>query len=306
MLESGRTWLGADGARLGRVGEGEMDPRDGPDWPDALAESIGKLGAPTDVFRISHKQIARRTFSGILLIVGGAIANYLYWGVFNGPADFHIVHFLLISPILTGIGFLYAAWRDRGLWVLAYPMGLLRWQRGEVVTFPWDEVAEIFFYRVVECERPRRSKGPDGRIVTSWLPIAKMGSRTLGAHLTLRRLDGVQSILPSSLTEFTRLCRLVQEESFRSLWPNASARFLAGDPVAFGEISLSLAGIHREGSFLPWHELDDALVLNGKLVIRSRVHRRPWLDLPLHNVMNPHLFVAMLIMGPALIKEKMR
>lgn len=277
----------------------ERQHMEAPDWPVELSEPVARLGPPTDVFRIERTNAARKTVSGIVLIIGGCIANYLYWGVFNGQfAGFHILYFLLFGPLVTGLGLLYAAWRDRGLWVLNYPMGILRWQRGDVVSFPWDEVTEITFYRVVECERPKRKTGPDGEMTSSWLPIAKMGSRSLGAHLILRREDGAEAILPSSLSEFRRLCQVVQEETFRAMWVKVWDQFLDGQRVRFGSVALSLGGIHRDDDFLPWYELDDAIVQKGKLVIRSRRLFKSWIEVPLHSVVNPHVFVALLITGP--------
>lgn len=270
-----------------------------PDWPDELAEAAAKLGPPSDVFNVSRSRAARKAFSGLALIVGGGIANYLYWVVFQGPVAFeHILFLLLFGPFVSGAGLIYAAWRDRGLWVLIYPVGLLRWQRGEVVTFPWDEVSEIAFYRVVECDRPRRATDAEGQLETCWLPIAKTGSKSLGAQVILRRADGAEATVPSSFDDFPRLCQVVQEQTFRVMWPEAWARFVEGKRVKFGAVALSLAGAHRDGDYLPWPEVADAQVVNGKLQIFSRALRRPWADVPLHLVGNPHVFVAMLILGP--------
>ncbi len=205
---------------------------------------------------------------------------------------------MLFGPIISGVGLIYAGLRDRGLWILVYPMGLLRWQRGEVITFPWDEVTDLVFYRVVECDNPKREVGADGELISAWLPIAKMGSRTLGAHVVLRRNDGVEAILPSSLFDFRRLCRIAQVNTFRALWPNVWAQFLDGRQVEFGSLSLSVDGIHFDKVFLGWHDLEDALVQIGKLIVRSRRQHRPWASLPLQGVSNPHVLAALLIAGP--------
>jgi hypothetical protein len=273
--------------------------RHGPDWPIELSEPVARLGTPDAVFSIPRTHAARKAFSGICLILGGALANYFYFCVFNiAFFDVHLMWFLLFGPIITGVGLIYAAWRDRGLWVLVFPMGILRWQRGEVVAFPWSEVTELTFYRVVECDRPKRKTGPEREIVASWLPIAKMGSRTLGAHLNIRRNDGAEAILPSSVGDFRRLCQIVQEETFRQLWPGVWSRFLDGKKIMFGELSLSLAGVGSEGELLPWYELEDALIRNGKLIIRARRSGKAWFEMPLHNLPNPHIFAALLIAGP--------
>jgi hypothetical protein len=277
----------------------EFEPREVPDWPAELAEPVARLGPPSDVFHIPRRRAARKAIYGLGLIAGGGLANYLYWVVFNGPVVAeHLLFLFLFGPIISGIGLIYAAWRDSGLWALVYPMGLLRWQRGEVVTFPWEDVSELVFYRVVECDRPNRTTGPEGELTTSWLPIAKMGSRTLGAHLILRREDGAEAILPSTVNEFTRLCRIVQEETFRAMWPRVAARFADGLRVNFGELALSLAGIHREADLLAWYNLDDAIIQNGKLIIRSKRLHRAWQEVPLHSVTNPHVFAALLLIGP--------
>lgn len=270
-----------------------------PDWPIELQEPVAQLGPPTDVFRIPRRHALNKALAGMALIVGGGIANYVYWVVFNGPlVGEHLLFLLLFGPIVSGIGLIYAGIRDRGLWVLVYPMGLLRWQRGEVITFPWADVSELAFYRVVECERPQRQKGPNGEIVAAWLPIAKMGSRTLGAHLILRRDDGTEAILPSAIGDFSRLCRTVQEETFREIWARVWPQFAEGSRVPFGDLAISIAGIHREADLLPWYDLDDALIQNSKLVLRSKRLRRSWLEAPLQNLPNPHVFAALLYVGP--------
>ena len=94
-----------------------------------------------------------------------------------------------------------------------------------------------------------------------------------------------EAILPSSVGEFRRLCQLVQEETFRLMWPRVWGRFTDGKRVNFGDVSLSLSGIARDGDLLPWYDLEDALIQNGKLIIRSkRRTRKPWLEVPLNTL----------------------
>ena len=127
------------------------------EMPEELAESVARLGKPTAGFSITPRYVSRKLLRGLLLIAAGLVGNYLYWIVFNGPmVAEHLLFLLLIGPIITGAGLAYSAWRDRGLWVLYFPTGLLRWQRGDLKTFPWDESLEIYFHRIFACEPLQR------------------------------------------------------------------------------------------------------------------------------------------------------
>jgi len=275
-----------------------------PDWPFELADPVARLGQPSQVFRIPRSHAARKTISGLVLIIGGILANYVYWIVLNGQVIVeHLLFLVLFGPIVTGFGLIYAAFRDRGLWVLIYPMGILRWQRGEVVTFPWQEIREITFHRVVETAKAKRAVGPDGELITVWLPITKEGSRSLGSHLILRRMDAADAILPSSISNYAKLCQAVQEETFRVMWPEAWNRFLEGKRVHFGPLAASFSGLHRDSEFLDWAELEDVQISTGRLKIRSRLLKRPWIEVPLENVDNPHVLIALMIRAPIEVRR---
>jgi Family of unknown function (DUF6585) len=265
-----------------------------PDWPNELIGPVERLGPPREVFHFPRHHASRRILLGVILIVINLIGNFVYFFVFNGPfiPQFFLL-LLFFGPMATGLGLIYAAVRDRGLWVLIYPSGILRWQRGEVVTFPWDEIVEVLFHRVVECDRPKRKLGPNGEWLSVWLPILKMRSRSLGAYLSLRREDGSEAILPTSLENFHELLRIVQHETFRVLWPKMIYRQAQGRKVHFGLISVGSAGIFFRDERLPWRDFDDVLIANGKLVVRVFGMVKPWIEIPLQFVMNPHLLIAL-------------
>jgi hypothetical protein len=265
-----------------------------PDWPNELIGPVERLGPPSDVFHFPRHHASRRILLGVILIIINLIGNFVYFFIFNGPfiPQFFLL-LLFFGPMATGLGLVYSAVRDRGLWVLIYPSGILRWQRGEVVTFPWDEIVEIFFHRVVECDRPKRKLGPNGEWLSVWLPILKMRSRSLGAYLSLRREDGSEAILPTSLEHFQELLRIVQHETFRVLWPKMMYRLAQGRKVHFGLISVGMSGIFFRDERLPWRDFDDILIANGKLVLRVYGMMKPWVEIPLQFVMNPHLLLAL-------------
>src|SRR5205823_1060724 len=69
---------------------------------------------------------ARRTGGGLVL--------------YPDPAFFH--KFLILLPVSGGL-VLWNVYRCRGLHVLLYPTGLLKFQRGEVESFPWGEIETV-------------------------------------------------------------------------------------------------------------------------------------------------------------------
>lgn len=265
-----------------------------PDWPNELIEPVERLGRPSEVFHFPRQHASRRILLGLILVAINLIGNVIYFFVLGLP--FVPQFFLLLmffGPMATGLGLIYAAVRDHGLWVLIYPSGILRWQRGQVVTFPWEEIAEIFFHRVVECDRPKRKFGPNGEWLSVWLPILKMRSRSLGAYVTLRREDGSEAILPTSLEHFELLVKIVQQETFQVHWPKMLARLGQGKRVFFGLVSIGASGIYFRDERLHWRDLDDYLIARGKLIIRAFGMVKPWVEMPLHMLMSPHLFIAL-------------
>ena len=77
---------------------------------------------------------------------------------------------------------LLAAWRDRGLWVLVFPQGLLRWQRGAVASFPWDEIERVSFSRVLAFGPVEVAHDATGAPESAWLPLGKSGTKMLGGR----------------------------------------------------------------------------------------------------------------------------
>jgi hypothetical protein len=272
---------------------------EGPDWPAELIEPVAKLGKPTAVFRTSPNHASRRILLGLGMILGGIVANYLYWVEFAIPpipTDFLLL--LLVGAPLSGCALIYTAWRDRGLWVLAYPMGLLRWQRGQVVSFPWSEIETVSFVRVTRCETLNGRVSPEGERQTAWLPWDQTGSKILGAYLEVTRFDGITAILPTALNHFDDLNRIVQEEQFQALWALLRDDFIAGKEIKFGEWMVNLEGLWKNNERLKWQEFQLASVDSGKVVIRAQGKWRPWAETPLYLLPNPHLFLAMIEMGP--------
>ena len=128
---------------------------------DHLHRAVIELGEPEALFRISHGRFLAKLTLGVLLVVYGLVANYLWW--VHGPATFgHLEVLFLILPPLSGVSLLLHMYRHRGLFVLIYPSGLLRLRRGEVDSFPWHEVESVRL-RVQRTDAARFTRTAGGR-----------------------------------------------------------------------------------------------------------------------------------------------
>lgn len=276
----------------------EILPSNGPDWPDELREPVARLGKPTHTFATSRRSVTLRIIAGTILLVLGIVANYFYWFVLGKlPIPEHVIFLILFGMPFAGCTLLVVAWRDRGLWVLVFPTGILRWQRGIVQSFPWDEVEAIYLVRVLKCDPLHGRWDYEGKRLTAWIPWDQPGYRLFGAHLLLQRTDGVEGTLPPALTDFAKLNQLIQEAIYEKVWPEIWERFLAGEEIEFGDFAVSVDGIRKGDNILRWKKFQIANIDAGKLVIRAHGKWRPWADLPIQKLSNPHLFLALVEQG---------
>ena len=257
---------------------------------DHLERAVTELGEPEALFRISRGRFLAKLGLGVLLLVLGGVANYLWW--VPGPARFdHFVFHLLYLLPLSGAALLVHMYRNRGLLVLVYPSGLLRLRRGEVDSFPWGEVERVQL-RVQRAEA-EFDRDADGATVACWLrgdvPTFKLGD----AGVTLTRGDGVEAHFGPALTDYDVLAAEVQKRTFAALWPGVRARFRAGDPIEFGEVEAAAAGLRLNGKLLPWRELKELSVAQGRLSVKQTGKWLPWALVDVGGIPNPHLLFAL-------------
>jgi hypothetical protein len=269
-----------------------------PDWPHEFDEPVAKLGRPLGVYRTSRRRAFIKGITGLGLVVAGVVINYFYWTMIGWVIPDKFFLLLLFGPPIMGLYLFYAAWRDQGLWVLAYPTGVLRWQRGQVVSFPWSEIEKIVLHRVTKVDAIQGKGDGQGNPVTAWLPLEDAGSRFLGSQVELVRHDGVSGYFPSSIEGYDEaLSRMLQEETFRVLWPRIWERYRAADALTFGDITVSWGGIHKGSDLLPWSEFLEAKIASSKVVIGRVGKWRPFAEVPIASVPNPHLLFTLLTVG---------
>ncbi len=257
---------------------------------DHLERAVTELGEPEALFRISRERFLAKLTLGVLLLVIGGVANYLWWVA--GPARLeHWLLFVLFGLPLSGLSLLLHMYRNRGLLVLIYPSGLLRLRRGEVDSFPWGEVERVQL-RVQRAEA-EFARDAAGATVACWLrgdvPTFKLGD----AGVTLTRGDGVEAHFGPALSDYEVLAAEVQKRTFAVLWPGVRARFRDGDRIAFGELEADTAGIRHNGKLLPWRELKELAVAQGRLSVKRAGKWLPWALVEVGSVPNPHLLFAL-------------
>ncbi|MDY3555374.1 DUF6585 family protein [Gemmata sp. JC717] len=258
---------------------------------DHLQRAVTELGDPDAFFRIGPARFFTKLSLGVALLVYGAVANYLWWA--HGPATFgHVELLLLVFLPLSGASLLLHMYRNRGLYVLVYPTGLLRLRRGEVDSFPWAEVERVHL-KVQRADDAEYAYDDGGEPLACWLPVDVPTFKLWDAGLTVTRGDGVEAHFGPALTDYDALAAQVQTRSFAALWPRARDRFLAGERLEFGELELDLTGLRHGGKLLPWRELKELTVAQGKLSVKQSGKWLPWALTDVFGVPNPHVLFAL-------------
>lgn len=259
---------------------------------DLLGRSLSELGEPDSLYRISRGRFLTKLAIGALLVVVGLIANYLWW--FEGGGGFHN-HFVLIFLIglpFTGMYLLIHMFRQRGLVILIYPTGLLRLCRGEIGSFPWQEIVEVRV-KIQRTDSAEFLRDPDGNLIACWLPATAPTFKLWNTGLSMTREDGVECQFSSALTDYSMLAEEVQRRTFAVLWPRIWERFLSGSPVPFGDVEVSILGIRHGGKLIRWGNVKELSIIQGKIRLKQG---GKWMSLVLtdvYAVANPHLLFAL-------------
>lgn len=261
-------------------------------YDDHLHRAVTELGDPEALFRISPGRLLAKLALGVLLVLCGLVANYLWW--FQGPATFdHLIfHLLYIVPLIGG-ALLYHMYRNRGLFILIYPSGLLRLRRGEIDSFPWADIEQVRL-KVQRAEGAEFTRDADGEPVACWLAADLPTFKLWDSGLTVTRSDGTEANLGPALSEYADLAEEVQKRTFAALWPALRTHFRSGTRLAFGELELDPDGVHHNGKLLRWRDLKEVVIAQGMLSIKQAGKWLPWSLVGMSSVPNPHLLFAAL------------
>jgi hypothetical protein len=258
---------------------------------DHLSRAQTELGEPEAIFRISRGRYIAKLWVGIGLIVGSsaAITALIVFGLFDFAGIF--AKFILAPPFI-GIAILYTMYRQRGLTVLIYPTGLLRLQRGQVDSFPWEEITEIRI-KVQRLELPKIVHDGEGNPSACWLPVEVPSIQIWKSSLVIERHDGNEAYFGPALADYGRLAELVQRRTFPRAWEDARDRWLAGEVIAFGDLEVAPSGLRHNGKRLRWRDFKELAISQGRLSVKKLGGWLPWAVLDVSKIGNPHILFTL-------------
>jgi hypothetical protein len=258
---------------------------------DHLSRAQNELGDPEAFFQISRGRFHAKLWGALGLIVGSmfGIAVLIAVGAWDVAGIFAK---LLLTPPVIGVAILWHMYRQRGLTVLVYPTGLLRLQRGEVDSFPWDDIAEIRM-KLQRLDSPRILYDSEGDPTQCWLPVETPTFQIWKAGITVMRTDDTEAHFGPALAEFDRLAKLIQRKTFPRAWADAREQLLSGETVVFGDLDVSPAGLRHAGKKLPWRDVKELTIAQGRLTIKKVGGWLPWAILDVSKVPNPHVLFAL-------------
>jgi hypothetical protein len=258
---------------------------------DHLSLATAELGTPDALFQISRGRYLAKLWTGIGLILVGLAAIGLIWII--GAAGFAVLAKFLLAPPVFGALVLWHMYRNRELFVLVYPTGLLRLCRGEVESYPWAEIRHIQL-KVQRVESPEFQFDLAGNIKACWLPVEVPSVQIWNAGLTVVRADGAEAHFGAALADYERLAEEIQKRTFSAGWAEALSQFRDGEPVVFGDIEVLPTGIRFAKKSLAWERVKEVSIAQGMLSIKRSGRWLPWIVRTIHDVPNPHVLFALI------------
>ncbi|HKI32209.1 MAG TPA: DUF6585 family protein [Gemmataceae bacterium] len=247
-----------------------------PALPPEHAARLEPLGEPTAVFKAGKGHLIARVAAAVsTLVLGLALIGIAIAVLFVGRDWGHVP-----KVILVGVGLIAISarnWRrlrqTRGLWVIVYPEALVRVQGETADVLSWKEIVTVCRASFTSSERGK-STNPARR-------------------LTLQTGTCKTFEFDESLAGLSQLRELVEEHTLEHLLHPALDRYEAGEEVTFGSVRASCEGMRFGGNILPWADYDGAEVSKGVLTVTARDASRPFCKVPVRDVPNSHVLIAL-------------
>jgi len=186
---------------------------------------------------------------------------------------------LLASAVAAG----GRAWRMRNARVLVYAEGLIFRRGRQTLEIRWDKVRDVLQGATRRDLHPKSLRG-------SIRASIRRGRGT--QQYVLVRSDNERIRFGNDFPRIGELWVIVQEETFKHLWPAYVAAFSGGEKLFFGALRAERGGLHKRSEFLPWSavksiDIDDL----GQLLIRTGIYT--WLADAAGEYANIHVLRAL-------------
>lgn len=260
------------------------------DADNQLDRVIEELGEPDAEYGVGPARFWAKLLLGVGLLVGGLALIGLVFGLGFGGAAAFFHKFLILLPV-SGALVLWNVYRSRGLYVLLYPTGLLKFHRGDVESFPWGEI---------ETVRLKTDQGSvelvrdgTGALADCWIAVDAPLVQFWKAGVTVARADGSSAKLTPAVEHYADLVERVQRATLPDALAKATERYRAGEVVAFGPFTVNWGGLESAGKLLPWSDLAEIALAGKNLTVKRKGKWLAWATHELEQVPNPHAFLAL-------------
>lgn len=165
--------------------------------------------------------------------------------------------------------------RTVGLRVQLFAGGIVHNQFGKTTSVRWEE------------------------IILVWQQVTKHytnGIYTGTTHLyTLQKADTTILKLNDALNNIDQLGSKIQDEVTTRLLPLAISKYLSGNPVVFGDLSVSQSGISCNRKYVAWSEVSSVQLNAGILSVKTQGKRSDSLNIRVATI--PNLWVALTLIA---------
>ena len=173
-----------------------------------------------------------------------------------------------IAALVALILFIRIRWRTR-TYLLIKPDGIaLRMAPQKPLALTWEDIV-----------------GVQLRLARTWLPA----SRRWRGHVVLHLRDDTQIRLDNRFPDLPGIAREIQRRWYAIHLPALRGRWAAGDPLSFGELTISTTGLHWKQVTHPWRTVRAITIQHGRLIVELASRRN--LRIPLRHILNPHILL---------------
>ncbi|MFE2995147.1 DUF6585 family protein [Nocardia sp. NPDC059246] len=180
-----------------------------------------------------------------------------------------------LALLFSTVHGLFYGQRNAGKWLELFEHGLIFVSRERLRVVRYDSTT------VIEDLIDHRRNGVTTRVTHAY---------------EMRDLDDQHLRLREGIVNPQEWGPRIQEGVVIHQMPTALATLGAGQPVEFGSITLSAAGVTGYGTVVPWADITDVDIAEGRLRIKTAA-KRPPITTPISSLTNLNLLYALIKRG---------